>query len=50
MSKWFCDTFTGAATGAVRWGSFFEGVVVFGRWLWMNAVDTKIYILRTVGT
>jgi hypothetical protein len=24
LSKWFCDTFTGAATGAARCGSFVE--------------------------
>jgi hypothetical protein len=28
MSKWFCDTSIGAATGAARCGSFVEGTLV----------------------
>jgi hypothetical protein len=28
MSKWFCDTFTGATTAAARCGSLLEGILV----------------------
>jgi hypothetical protein len=43
MSKWFYDTFTGAA----RCGSFAGKVFsLFGCSLWMNAVDKMIYVVR----
>jgi sugar phosphate permease len=35
MSKWFCDTSTGAATGATRCGSFVGGGLVS----WSLAID-----------
>jgi hypothetical protein len=47
MSKWFYDIFTGATTVAVRCG-FFTGKTfsLFDFSLWMNAVDTMIYVVR----
>jgi hypothetical protein len=37
MSKWFYDTFTGAATGAARCGSFVGGALVS----WSLAIDER---------
>jgi hypothetical protein len=51
MSKWFYDTFTDAVTGAARCGSFIEeGFTLLVASYWMNAVDTKIYVVQTAGT
>jgi hypothetical protein len=37
LLKWFCDTSTGAATGATRGGSFVEGDLVS----WSLAMDER---------
>jgi hypothetical protein len=48
LSKWFYDTSTEVATGAARCGSFAEKAFsLFGCSLWMNMVDTMIYMVRT---
>jgi hypothetical protein len=47
MSKWFYDISTGAATGAAHCGSFVgKAFSLFGCSLWMNVVDTMIYVVR----
>jgi hypothetical protein len=47
MLKWFYDTFTGAATGAARCGSFAgKAFSLFGCLLHVNVVDTMIYVVR----
>jgi hypothetical protein len=47
VSKWFYDTSTGAATGAVPlWFFCWRGIDRSGSWLSGNTVDTKIYVVR----
>jgi hypothetical protein len=47
VSKWFYDTFTGAATGAACCGSFAgKAFSLFGCSLWMNVVDMMIYMVQ----
>jgi hypothetical protein len=49
MSKWFYDTSTGAATGAVPlWFFCWRGSDCSRSWLSGNTVDTKIYVVRAV--
>jgi hypothetical protein len=50
MSKWFYDTSTGAATGAVPlWFFCWRGSDRTRCWLSGNTVDTKIYVVRAAG-
>jgi hypothetical protein len=50
MSKWFYDTSTGAATGAVPlWFFCWRGTYRSGSWLSGNTVDTKIYVVQATG-
>jgi hypothetical protein len=50
MSKWFYDTSTGAATGAVPlWFFCWRGSDHTRCWLLGNTVDTKIYVVRAAG-
>jgi hypothetical protein len=47
MSKWFYDTSTGAATGAVPlWFFCWRGTDRSGSWLSGNTVFTEIYVVR----
>jgi hypothetical protein len=48
--KWFYDTSTGAATGAVPlWFFCWRGSDRSSSWLSANTVDTKIYVVRAAG-
>jgi hypothetical protein len=50
MSKWFYDTSTGAATGAVpMWFFCWRGTDRSGSWLSRKTVETKIYVVRAAG-
>jgi hypothetical protein len=50
MSKWFYDTSTVAATGAVPlWFFCWRGTDRSGSWLSENTVDTKIYVVQAAG-
>jgi hypothetical protein len=50
VSKWFYDTSTGAATGAVPlWFFCWRGSDRSRSWLSGNTVDTKIYVVRAAG-
>jgi hypothetical protein len=50
LSKWFYDTFTGAATGAVPlWFFCWRGSDRTRSWLSGNTVDTKIYVVQATG-
>jgi hypothetical protein len=50
MLKWFYDTSTGAATGAVSlWFFCWRGSDRTRSWLSENTVDTKIYVVRAAG-
>jgi hypothetical protein len=50
LSKWFYDTSTGAATGAVPlWFFCWRDTDRSGSWLSGNTVDTKIYVVRAAG-
>jgi hypothetical protein len=50
LSKWFYDTSTGAATGAVPlWFFCWRGSDRSRSWLSGNTVDTKIYVVRATG-
>jgi hypothetical protein len=47
MPKWFYDTSTGAATGAVPlWFFCWRGSDCTRSWLSGNTVDTKIYVVQ----
>jgi hypothetical protein len=47
LSKWFRDTFIGAATGVARCGSFTgKAFILFGCLLHVNVVDTIIYVVQ----
>jgi hypothetical protein len=49
-SKWFYNTFIGAANRAVSlWFFCWRGTDCSGSWLSRNTVDTKIYVVRAVG-
>jgi hypothetical protein len=48
LSKWFYDTFIGAATGAIRCDSFAgKAFSLFDCSLRVNVVDMMIYVVRT---
>jgi hypothetical protein len=50
MSKWFYDTSTGAATGAVPlWFFCWRGTDRSGSWLSGNTADTRVYVVRIAG-
>jgi hypothetical protein len=50
MSKWFYNTSTGAAPGAVPlWFFCWRGSDRTRSWLSGNTVDTKIYVVRAAG-
>jgi hypothetical protein len=50
MLKWFYDTSTGAATGAVPlWFFCWRGTDRTMCWLSKNTEDTKVYVVRAAG-